>query len=113
METTKEVFEETSGKGTYTEKETWWWEEETRNAVALKRATYNEFQMNKCDANKEKFREANKASRKAVRIAKDIQSWIPVKGLIWCANLPKPEMGDQNISQICLSSTVWKAKFSL
>ena len=71
METAKEVFGETSGKGTYTEKETWWWQEETRKAVALKRATFKEFQMNKSDENKEKFREANRASRKAVRIAKD------------------------------------------
>ena len=39
--------------------------------MALKRATFNEFQMNKSDENKEKFREANRASRKAVIIAKD------------------------------------------
>ena len=71
VETAKEVFGETSGKGTYTEKETSWWQEETRKAVALKRATLKQFQMNKSDENKEKFREANRASRKAVRIAKD------------------------------------------
>ena len=71
VETAKEVFGETSGKGTYTEKETWWWQEETRKAVALKRATFKQFQMNKSDENKEKCREANRASRKAVRIAKD------------------------------------------
>ena len=65
------MFGETSGKGTYTEKETWWWQEETRKAVALKRATFKQFQINKSDENKEKFREANMASRKAVRIAKD------------------------------------------
>ena len=57
------MFGETSGKGTYTEKETWWWQEETRKAVALKRATFKQFQMNK--------REANRASRIAVRIATD------------------------------------------
>ena len=39
--------------------------------MALKRATFKAFQMNKSDENKEKFREANRASRKAVRIAKD------------------------------------------
>ena len=55
----------------YTEKETWWWQEETRKAVALQRETFKEFQMNKGDENKEKCREANRASRKAVRIAKD------------------------------------------
>ena len=65
------MFGETSGKGTYTEKETLWWQEETRKAVALKRATFKEFQMDKSDENKETFREANRASRKAVRIAKD------------------------------------------
>ena len=69
VETAKEVFGETSGKGTYTEKDTWWWQEETRKAVALKRATFKQFHMNKSDENKEKFREANRASRKAVRIA--------------------------------------------
>ena len=40
--------------------------------------------MNKCVENKEKFREANRASRKAVRIAKymkiSMKSWIPEKG---------------------------------
>ena len=84
VETAKEVFGETSGKGTYTEKETLWWQEETRKAVALKRATFKQFQMNKSDENKEKFREANRASGKAVRIAKDtkiyMQSWIPENG---------------------------------
>ena len=70
VETAKEVFGQTSGKGTYTEKDTWWWQEETRKAVALKRATLKQFHMNKSDENKEKFREANRASRKAVRIAK-------------------------------------------
>ena len=69
METAKEVFGETSGKGTYTEKETWGWQKETRKAVALKRATFQQFQMNKSTENKEKFREANRAGRKAVRIA--------------------------------------------
>ena len=39
--------------------------------MALKRATFNQFQMNKSDENKEKCREANRASRKAVRIARD------------------------------------------
>ena len=71
VETAKEVCGETTGKGTYTEKETWWWQEETRKAVVLKIATFKQFQMNKSDENKEKFREANRASRKAVRIAKD------------------------------------------
>ena len=70
VETSKEVFGETSGKGTYTGKETWWWQEETRKAVALQKATFKQFHMNKSDENKEKFREANMASRKAVRIAK-------------------------------------------
>ena len=56
VETEKEMFGETSGKGTCTEKETWWWQEETRKAVALKRTTFKEFQMNKSDDNKEKFR---------------------------------------------------------
>ena len=37
--------------------------------MALKRATFKQFQMNKSDENKYKFREANRASRKAVRIA--------------------------------------------
>ena len=59
-----------TSKGTYKEKETWWWQEETRKAVALKRATFKQFQMNKSDENKQKFRDANGASRKAVRIAK-------------------------------------------
>ena len=86
VETAKEVFGETSGKVTYTEKETWWWQEETRKAVALKRSTFKQFQMTKSDEDKEEFREANRASRKAVRIAKDaaytkisMQSWIPEK----------------------------------
>ena len=35
VETAKEEFGETSGKGTYTEKETLWWQEDSRKAVAL------------------------------------------------------------------------------
>ena len=38
--------------------------------MALKRATFKQSQMTKRDEEKEKFREANRASRKAVRIAK-------------------------------------------
>ena len=38
--------------------------------MALKIAIFKQFQMNKCDKNKEKFRKANRARRKAVRIAK-------------------------------------------
>ena len=38
--------------------------------MALKRSTFKQFQMNKSDEDKEKFRKANKASRKSVRIAK-------------------------------------------
>ena len=71
VEAAKEVFGETSGNGSYTEKETWWRQEETRKAVALKKATFKEFHMNKRDENKDTFREANRASKKAVRIAKD------------------------------------------
>ena len=93
METEKEVFGETSGKGTYTEKETWWWQEETRKAVALKRATFKQFQMNKSDENKEKFREANRASRKADRIAKeeDLYAKLDSREGIKMVSLPKPE----------------------
>ena len=40
-------------------------------AVALKRATFKQFQITKSDEDKDKFREANRASRQAVRIAKD------------------------------------------
>ena len=39
--------------------------------MTLKRATFKQFQMNKSNENKEKFREANRASRIAVRIATD------------------------------------------
>ena len=64
VEAAKEVFGETSGKGSNTEKETWWRQEETRKAVALKKATFKEVQMNKRDENKDTFREANRASKK-------------------------------------------------
>ena len=39
--------------------------------MTLKRGTFKQFQLNNIDENKEKFREANRASRKAVRIIKD------------------------------------------
>ena len=45
--------------------------EKNRKAVDLKRGTFKEFQMNKSDENKVKFREANRASRNAVRMAND------------------------------------------
>ncbi len=75
--------------------------------------------MNKSDENKEKFREANRASRKAVRIAKDAayeDLYAKVdsrEGIKMVYKLAKPERGDQRISQICLSSTVRKANYLL
>ena len=39
--------------------------------MALKRATFKQFQMNKSNENKDTFREANRASRIAVRIANE------------------------------------------
>ena len=62
------------GKGTYTENETGWWQEETRKAVVLKSATLKEFQMTISEENKDHFRETNRASRKADRIAQMLQS---------------------------------------
>ena len=55
VETAKVEFGETSGKGTYTEKETWWWQEDTRKAVALiKISTLKQFQMTNSDEEKSK-----------------------------------------------------------
>ena len=38
--------------------------------MALNKATFNEFQMNKCDENRDTFTESNRARIKAVRIDK-------------------------------------------
>ena len=87
--------------------------------MALKRATFKQFQMNKSNENKEKFREANRASRKAVRIATDAAyeylyaNLDSREGIKMVYKLAKPERGDQRISQICLSSTVRKANYLL
>ena len=88
--------------------------------MALKRATFKQFQMNKSDENKEKFREANMASRKAVRIANDAAyedlyaKLYSREGIKLVYKLAKTrERRSKDISDICLSSIVWKAKYSL
>ena len=78
--------------------------------MAVKRVTFKPIQIINSDENKKKFWEANRNSSKSLRLAKatamkiSMQSWIPEKGSRWCTSLPKPEIEDQNISQICLSS---------
>ena len=76
--------------------------------------------MNKSDENKEKFREANRASRKAVRIAKDAAyedryaKLDSREGINVVYKLTKTrERRSDDISDMTFSSTVWRAKYSL
>ena len=50
--------------------------------MALKRATFKQFQMIESDENKENFREANRASRNAVGIAKEYNMNISMQMVI-------------------------------
>ena len=56
--------------------------------MALKRATFKQFQMIESDENKENFREANRANRNAVRIAKEYNMKICMQMVIlFCRDL--------------------------
>ena len=88
--------------------------------MALKISTFKQFQMTKSDEDKEKCRKANKASIKAVRLAKaaayeDLYAKLDSReGIKMVYKLAKTRDGRsmEIIYQICLSSTVWKAKYS-
>ena len=68
-----EVCGKTNGKGCR-RKETWYWCKEVEEAVVAKKQAYRVWQEDKKNyEKKEKYREMNKASKRAVAIARDVE----------------------------------------
>ena len=71
LDTAKIVLGQTTGKGAYSEKEAWWWNEEVQKAVKEKRLKFKQYQQSRCDEDKEEFEEANKRAKREVAKAKE------------------------------------------
>ena len=57
LDTAKSVLGQTTGKGAYNEKESWWLNEEVQKAVKEKRLAFRQYQQSRCDEDKEEFKE--------------------------------------------------------
>ena len=79
-EISMEVAEEVCGKTTgrrQRERETWWWCEEVRQAIAEKKKAFKEWQANRTEEKKEAYKEKTRQAKRAVAVAKDAawQEW--------------------------------------
>ena len=52
LDTAKSVLGQTTGKGAYNEKESWWWNEEVQKAVKEKRLKFKQYQQSRYDEDK-------------------------------------------------------------
>ena len=71
ISTAKEVFGETSGKGAYNEKESWWWNDEVQRTVINKKTAFKRYQQTKAEQDQRLYRKASKEAKKSVAIAKE------------------------------------------
>ena len=69
--TVKEKLGQTSGKGAYNEKESLWWNDDTRRATKAKEEAFKAYQKDKSEEQHCAYKEANKAAKRAVAIAKE------------------------------------------
>ena len=69
--TAKEKLGQTSGKGAYNEKECLWWNEDTRRAITAKEEAFKAYQKDKSEEQHCAYKEANKAPKRAVAMAKE------------------------------------------
>ena len=67
----KEKLGQTSGKGAYDEKESLWWNEDTRRATKAKEEAFKAYQKDKSEEQHCAYKEANKAAKRAVAMAKE------------------------------------------
>ena len=71
VSTAKEKLGQTSGKGSYNEKESLWWNEDTRRAIKAKEGAFKAYQKDKCEKQHCANKEANKAAKRAVAMDKE------------------------------------------
>ena len=71
ISTAKEKLGQTSGKGAYNEKEGLWWNEDTRRATTAKEEAFKAYQKDKSEEQHCAYKEANKATKRAVAMAKE------------------------------------------
>ncbi len=69
--TSKEKLGQTSGKGAYNEKESLWWNEDTRRAITAKEEAFKAYQKEKSEEQHCAYKEANKAVKRAVAMIKE------------------------------------------
>ena len=71
ISTAKEKLGQTSGKGAYNEKESLWWNEDTRRAITAREEAFKAYQKDKSEEQHCAYKEANKAAKRAVAMAKE------------------------------------------
>ena len=71
ISTAKEKLGQTSWKGAYNEKESLWWNKDTRRAITAKEKAFKAYQKDKSEEQHCAYKEANKAAKRAVAMAKE------------------------------------------
>ena len=67
----KEELGETSGGGQFIEKETWWWNQQVKEATKAKKDSFKKWQLSGEEQDREQYRVKKKEAKKAVAIAKE------------------------------------------
>jgi hypothetical protein len=80
----KEICGETKGKR-QKERETWWWSEEVKIAIAEKKKYFKEWQRERTEEAKQQYKEKARQAKRSVRSAKD-QAWQE-----WCQEIHTTE----------------------
>ena len=71
ISTAKEKLGQTSGKGAYNERGSLWWNEDTRCAITAKEKAFKAYQKDESEEQHCAYKEANKAAKRAVAMAKE------------------------------------------
>ena len=71
VSTAKEKLGKTSGKGAYNEKESLWGKEDTRRVIKAKEGAFKAYQKDKSEEQHCAYKEANKAAKRVVAMAKE------------------------------------------
>ena len=70
VSTANDKLGQTSGKGAYNEKESLWWNGDTRHAITAKEEAFKAYQKDKSEKQHCAYKEPNKAAKRAVAMAK-------------------------------------------
>ena len=84
MEVAEEVCQRTTGHKRK-ERETWWWCEEVRRAIAEKKKAFNQWQRNRTEEKKEIYREKKRIVKREIAVAKEA-AWRE-----WCREINTAE----------------------